>query len=99
MGPLLEATSYIYVTIFGITIFHEKMSRRKWISLLLILLGIGLYSFGAAMINFNLPPYVGTEMEYVREACAVNRKICGDGPLPKNVANGSRTVLILIRSC
>lgn len=24
MGPLLEATSYIYVTIFGITIFHEK---------------------------------------------------------------------------
>ena len=49
MGPLLEATSYIYVTIFGITIFHEKMSRRKWISLLLILLGIGLYSFGAAI--------------------------------------------------
>lgn len=49
MGPLLEATSYIYVTIFGITVFHEKMSRRKWISLLLILLGIGLYSFGAAI--------------------------------------------------
>ena len=35
------------------------------------------------MINFNLPPYVGTEMEYVREACAVNRKICGDGPFTK----------------
>lgn len=49
MGPLLEATSYIYVTLFGITIFHEKMTRRKWVSLLLILLGIGLYSFGAAV--------------------------------------------------
>lgn len=49
MGPLLEATSYIYVTFFGITIFHEKMSKRKWISLLLILCGIGLYSFGAAL--------------------------------------------------
>ena len=35
------------------------------------------------MISFNVPPYVGTEMEYVREACAVNRKICGDGPFTK----------------
>ena len=49
MGPLLEATSYIYVTLFGITIFHEKMSPRKWASLLLILLGISIYSFGAAI--------------------------------------------------
>ena len=32
------------------------------------------------MIDFNVPPYVGTEMEYVREAAAVNHKICGDGP-------------------
>ena len=32
------------------------------------------------MIEFNIPPYVGTEMEYVHEAAAVNRKICGDGP-------------------
>lgn len=35
------------------------------------------------MICFNIPPYVGTEMEYVREACAVNHKICGDGPFTK----------------
>ena len=49
MGPLLEATSYIYVTLFGITIFHEKMSPRKGPSLILILLGISIYSFGAAI--------------------------------------------------
>ena len=26
MGPVLEATSYIYVTIFGVTIFKEKIN-------------------------------------------------------------------------
>ena len=31
------------------------------------------------MIKFNVPPYVGTEIDYVRQA-AENRKICGDGP-------------------
>lgn len=31
-------------------------------------------------VNFNIPPYVGTEMDYVREAAEANRKICGDGP-------------------
>ena len=46
------------------------------------------------MICFNIPPYVGTEMEYVREACAVNHKICGDGPLPRSVVSGLRSALI-----
>ena len=46
MGPILEATSYIYVTVFGVYIFHEKMSVKKYIALLLILLGIILYSVG-----------------------------------------------------
>ncbi len=32
------------------------------------------------MIDFNVPPYVGTELRYVEEAVAVNHKICGDGP-------------------
>ena len=31
-------------------------------------------------ISFNVPPFVGSEMEYVREACEVNHKISGDGP-------------------
>lgn len=44
MGPVLEATSYIYVTIFGVTIFKEKMSKRKLLSLVLIVAGIMVYS-------------------------------------------------------
>lgn len=34
------------------------------------------------MIPFNIPPYVGTEVEYMREA-VLNRKICGDGPFTR----------------
>jgi len=30
------------------------------------------------MINFNVPPYVNTAMDYIRE-CVTNQKICGDG--------------------
>ncbi len=44
MGPVLEATSYIYVTIFGVTIFKEKLNRRKLLGLLLIVAGIAAYS-------------------------------------------------------
>ena len=32
-----------------------------------------------AKIPFNVPPYIGTELDYVKEA-AQNHKICGDGP-------------------
>lgn len=34
------------------------------------------------MINFNIPPYVGNEMEYMKQAVE-NKKICGDGPFTK----------------
>ena len=34
-------------------------------------------------IPFNKPPYIGTELSYLEQACAVNRKICGDGPFTK----------------
>lgn len=44
MGPVLEATSYIYVTIFGVTIFHERIGPRKLLALALILSGIIVYS-------------------------------------------------------
>lgn len=30
------------------------------------------------MINFNVPPYTGKEMEYIRQ-CVEKQKICGDG--------------------
>ena len=45
MGPVLEATSYIYVTIFGVTIFKEKINGKKTMALLLIVAGICVYSF------------------------------------------------------
>ena len=34
------------------------------------------------MINFNVPPYVGKEMEYIKEAITAH-KICGDGAFSK----------------
>lgn len=34
------------------------------------------------MINFNVPPYTGKEMEYIRKAVE-NQKICGDGEFTK----------------
>lgn len=34
------------------------------------------------MIHFNVPPFVGKEFEYMREAVE-NHKICGDGPFTK----------------
>lgn len=34
------------------------------------------------MIYFNIPPFIGTEFEYMKEAVA-NHKICGDGPFTK----------------
>ncbi|MEG0323375.1 MAG: multidrug ABC transporter [Raoultibacter sp.] len=46
MGPVIEATSYLYVTIFGVVIFKEKLGRKKVFALALILLGIGLYALG-----------------------------------------------------
>ncbi len=32
------------------------------------------------MIPFNVPPFLGTETEYISEAIVGNHKICGDGP-------------------
>ena len=46
MGPILESTSYIYVTIFGVLLFRENINRRKIMALLLIVLGIVIYSLG-----------------------------------------------------
>lgn len=45
MGPILETTSYFYVTFFGVYIFKEKMTVKKYFSLALIIIGIVIYSF------------------------------------------------------
>lgn len=34
------------------------------------------------MINFNVPPFTGNEMKYIKE-CVENQKICGDGAYTK----------------
>lgn len=44
LGPVLEATSYIYVTIFGVKIFGEKINRNKILALFFIISGIIVYS-------------------------------------------------------
>lgn len=44
MGAILEATGYVYVTIFSVTIFHEKIGREKIIALAMIITGIIVYS-------------------------------------------------------
>ena len=46
MGPILEATGYIYVTLFGVKFFNEKINKGKIIALILILCGIAVYSLG-----------------------------------------------------
>lgn len=46
LGPVLESTAYVYVTIFGVLIFKERMTRGKFCALALIIAGIVVYSFG-----------------------------------------------------
>ncbi|MEC4273286.1 multidrug ABC transporter [Adlercreutzia sp. R25] len=45
-GPVLESTSYLYVTIFGVVIFKEKITAKKAVALGLILIGIVIYATG-----------------------------------------------------
>lgn len=35
------------------------------------------------MINFNVPPFIGNEELYIKEAIEKNHKICGDGPFTR----------------
>ena len=46
LGPILATTSYIYITYFGVKIFHEKMNPKKAAALVLIIAGIVIYSLG-----------------------------------------------------
>lgn len=43
MGPLLEATSYVYILIFGKVFFGETITNRKLIAICMIMLGISIY--------------------------------------------------------
>lgn len=44
LGPVLEATSYIYVTVFGVKFFGEKINRKKVCALAVIIIGILVYA-------------------------------------------------------
>ena len=44
MGAVLESTSYLYITIFGAYFFQEKISLQKIVALVLIIVGIVVYS-------------------------------------------------------
>lgn len=46
MGPILEATGYIYVAFFGVVVFGETLNKGKIVALGLILSGIAIYSMG-----------------------------------------------------
>lgn len=44
MSPAFESSSYIFVTVFGVTIFKEKLNRKKLLALALILSGIIIFT-------------------------------------------------------
>ncbi|MCR5403903.1 MAG: multidrug ABC transporter [Butyrivibrio sp.] len=43
-GPIIEATGYIYIVLWGKLIFKEHIGTKKLISLGLILAGIAIYA-------------------------------------------------------
>ena len=45
LGPVLEATSYLYITFFGVVIFKEKIGWQKALALALIVGGIIVFAF------------------------------------------------------
>lgn len=44
LGPILEATSYFYVTVFGAVFFRERITAKKLGALAVILLGIAVFA-------------------------------------------------------
>jgi len=44
MTPAFECFSYIFVTIFGVTVFHEKVTKKKLLALGLIIAGILVFT-------------------------------------------------------
>lgn len=45
-GPVLESTSYLYVTVFGVIFFKERLTKKKALALALIIAGILVYATG-----------------------------------------------------
>lgn len=44
MGPILGALEYIFIAILSYLFINEKISRRKFIGLIIVVIGIFIYS-------------------------------------------------------
>lgn len=44
MGPILEATGYVFVSVLGYFILKEKIGKRKILGLIIIVLGIMIFN-------------------------------------------------------
>ncbi len=44
MTPAFESFSYLFVTFFGVTVFHEKLTIKKVLALALIIAGIVIFT-------------------------------------------------------
>ena len=44
MGPILESSGYIFVTLLGFFVLHEKIGKKKLMGLLVILAGITIFN-------------------------------------------------------
>ena len=44
LGMALDSSGYIFVTLFGLFIFKEAVTKRRFIALVLIIVGISLYA-------------------------------------------------------
>ena len=56
MSPAFESSSYLFVTLFGVTIFKEKVGKRKLLALLLILAGILIFTLSSESWKRLCPP-------------------------------------------
>ena len=94
-GPVLEATSYIYITIFGVCIFKEKLNPKKIVALLLIVGGILVYSRDitkSEIINCFLRRYnrIGGKFAMDKENKVYIRRQLGASPEGNRTGNISR---------
>lgn len=46
MSPIVESCSYIFVPILGIFMLKEKISRRKWLGMAVMVVGIFIFTLG-----------------------------------------------------
>ena len=44
MTPAFECFSYLFVTLFGVTVFHERVTKKKLLALGLIVAGILVFT-------------------------------------------------------